>query len=985
MLWESEWYNQAQVVRGGWMGNAMTVAQAETLDGTREWTRVLFEAIDDAVFVHDLEGRILEANPAACRRLGYTRDELLHLSTRDIDDPEFAAQYGQRLQQQLQNKLFRFEGRHRTKDGRQVFVDINTSTVKLHGKPAILAVMRDITGRKETEDALARQTRLLQSILDNMGDAVVVTDRERRILVYNPAAQRIFGFPPLQERLGQVLFPNGLFLCDQVTPFPEDRLPLRRCIEGEEVNELEMCVRLGNRGQAHHVSVTGRPLRDEQGNIKGGVVVCRDITDRRRSQRRLEAQYSVAQALAAGESQEETVHCILQLLCEAMDLDQGALWIVKPGENLLQCLDYFHVPDLLAPEFLTMTRRIAFPPGVGLPGQVLIKGEPIFLSNADLSRGVYPRAIVAAREGLLTAMAFPIKSGGETIGVIEFFSRSAPHVDDALVYMMKALGSQVGQFLERHRVEKALRDSEALYHSLVESLPQNIFRKDLSGRFTFGNQRYCNTVKLPLQELLGKTDFDLFPPELAAKYVQDDQEVIRTGKIFETVEDHHLPDGTMIYVQVVKTPTYDAKGKIIGTQAIFWDVTAQKRALEAIGQSELRYRQLTEATLDGIIVVDQDQRITLFNPAAEGMFGYEASEVLGQLVTALIPERFHDGHEEGFHRIVLTGESDGIGRTFEFQARRKDGSEFPVEIALSVLTKGGPPGPDGRPAIQFLGAMRDLTERNKIRSILVQNEKLASIGMLSAGVAHEINNPLAFVGNNLVVLERDCQGLLKLLDLYDTHRDKLDPALVESWQAIADDIDLPYIRENLPRLLNRTREGVDRVTRIVHSLRGLARTDSPKRQETHIPDLIDNSLEILRGRLKKSNIEVVQEHDPSPRMACVTTQISQVILNLLVNAIQAIEACRKDGGKIHIRTRRIRGEMLLEVVDNGSGISPENLQRLFDPFFTTKDVGEGTGLGLSITHNIITAHGGHVEVDSQPGQGAAFRLYFPLKDLRNPT
>jgi PAS domain S-box-containing protein len=954
----------------------------DLLDPTGEWTRVLFEAIDDAVFVHDLEGNILEANQAASRRLGYTREELLRLNTRDIDDPEFAAEYSQRLQMQLQSQLFRFEGRHRTKDGRIVSVDINTSTVRLQGKPAILAVMRDITQRKDTEEALARQSGLLQSILDNMGDAVVVTDREKRILVYNPAAQRIFGFPPLKESLGKVIQPTYLFLPDQATPFPEEFLPLRRCIQGEEVDELEMFVRAHPKAPGHWISVTGRALRDEEGQIKGGVVVCRDITERRRSRMRMETQYAVAQVLASGESLEVTVPNLLQVLCEGLGFDQGSLWVMHAGDNLLQCLDSWSHPAVHAPEFLTMTRRIAFPPGLGLPGQVLVRGEPVLLENFDSNRSVYPRSIVAAREGLVSALGYPIKSGGETIGVLEFFACSTLHADDALNSMMRALGSQIGQFMERHRVEKALRDSEALYHSLVESLPQNIFRKDLAGRFTFGNQRYCNTVKLSRQELLGKTDFDLFPRELASKYVQDDQEVIQTGKTFETIEDHRLPDGTPIFVQVVKTPIHDAQGNIIGTQGMFWDVTAQKRAVEALAESEVRYRQLTEATLDGIIVVDQDQRITLFNPAAARMFDYQPEELLGQPVTVLIPARFHEAHQRGFERFLSTGNSDNIGHTLEFLGRRKDGGEFPVEIALSVLSRGGLPGPDGREPMQFLGAMRDLTERNKIRSILVQNEKLVSIGMLSAGVAHEINNPLAFVGNNLAVLERDCQGLLKLLEYYESLQEKLanlDPVAISKVKALAEAMDLPYTRDNLPRLLQRTREGVDRVTRIVHSLRGLARTDTPKRQETPLPDLVDTSVEILRGRLKKSNIEVKQDHDPVPRVSCVTTQISQVILNLLVNAVQAIEAYRKDGGQILVRTRRQQGEMVLEIIDNGCGINPENMQRLFDPFFTTKDVGEGTGLGLSITHNIVAAHGGHVEVDSLPGQGATFRIFLPLK------
>jgi signal transduction histidine kinase len=292
--------------------------------------------------------------------------------------------------------------------------------------------------------------------------------------------------------------------------------------------------------------------------------------------------------------------------------------------------------------------------------------------------------------------------------------------------------------------------------------------------------------------------------------------------------------------------------------------------------------------------------------------------------------------------------------------------------------------------VQFLGAIRDLTERNRIRAVLIQNEKLASIGLLSAGVAHEINNPLAFVGNNLAVLERDLKGLMDLLDLYQGATEPLArvaPETAARAVELAEQVDLEYVRANLPRLLSRTRDGVDRVTRIVHSLRGLARTDPPRKQETHLPDLVEASLEMIRGRLRRRGVEVELDYDPSPRVSCVSTQISQVLLNLLVNALQALEANPPQGQppRIRVRTRRLGDDMVIEVADNGPGIDPVIRERIFDPFFTTKDVGEGTGLGLSICHNIVTAHGGRIEVDSRPDAGTCFRVTLPLHPARDAS
>jgi len=704
--------------------------------------------------------------------------------------------------------------------------------------------------------------------------------------------------------------------------------------------------------------------------------------ERKRAENRQAAQYAVTRALAEATSLAGAVAPVLEAICHTLAWDVGALWLVDQLAGVIRCAGFWHGPEFAGPEFEAATRQLALGPTSGIPGRAWADAAPVWIPDlaADTSS---LRAAMASSAGLRAAFAFPILSGGEVTGVLETFNRSMEQPDEDLLSMLAALTSQIGQVIERERVEKALRDSQAFYHSLVECLPQNIFRKDRAGRVTFANGRYCATLKRSLADLIGKTDFDLFPPELAAKYWRDDQHVLHTGSLLEAVEQHRLPDGTLLYVQVVKTPVRDGTGHVAGTQCIFWDVTARIRAEQALTASERRYRQLTEATLDAIILADQEGRITLFNPAAERLFGYPAAAVVGQPLTCLIPEEYRSQHERGLRRYSETRVSHIVGRTIELHGRRQDGTEFPMELALSAIELTSTP--DGeRPTLQYLGAIRDLTERNRIRAVLVQNEKLASIGLLSAGVAHEINNPLAFVANNLAVLERDSKGLLALLEHYEGCRGRLasvDPAAAQRARALAEEVDLPYVRENLARQLTRTRDGVDRVTRIVHSLRGLARTDVPQHEDIYLPDLVDASLEMIRGRLKRRGVQIELDYDPVSRVRCVATQMGQVLLNLLVNAMQAIEAsARPDGHFIRVRTRRSGGEMLIDVEDTGCGIDPKNLPQLFDPFFTTKDVGEGTGLGLSITHNIVTGHGGRVEVESELERGTRFRIHLPLHE-----
>lgn len=921
----------------------------------RNWTRVLFEAIDDAVIVHDEHGNILEANPAACRRLGYTRDELLTLTTRDIDAPEFAAGFESRLQSQLESGVTRFEGVHRTKDGRRIHVDINTSSIQLNGKPAILGVSRDISERKATEEMLSKQSQLMQSILDSMSDAIVVADADERIFLFNPQAERIFGPGLLQGNF-------SLYQSDRVTRLAE--LPVARCVRGESFDGLELFIRHEDAPTGLWINVAGRPLLERGREIKGGVIVCHDITAQKRHQRQAQAQYELARIIAAEQDFAQSVREILRTLCETLDFDLGLLWQVERSQQALSYAGAWQYPRLHAGSFLMQSQACFQQPSADLAGAVCMHGSPRRAHATESAWASTPRWCAARQAGLQSVLAYPIKSGDEVIAVLELWSLREQEDDTHTLATLATMANSVGQFLDRERVEKELRDSRALYESLVESLPQNIFRKDRSGRVTFGNARYCASLNRTQSELLGKTDFDLFPEDVARKYVADDQRVMQIRETVDTIEEHYLPDGKRLFVHVVKTPVFNAEGDVVGVQGIFWDVTQEVLAHEAVLHSEKRYRQLTEATMDGIIVLDPAGKVALFNPAAERMFGYQADEIIGAAAERLVPHGFG-----ATDRAVL-------GRPQELTAKRKDGSEFPVEISLSLLTEPG--NGHGAEQARLLAAIRDLTERNKMRSVLVQNEKLASIGLLSAGVAHEINNPLAFVANNLVVLERDCQGMLKLLDLYEIGRAEMPSLLAARVRETIEEIDFDYIKGNLPRILSRTRDGIDRVTRIVQSLRGMARTEAPRRQEASIPDLITSSLEILHGRFKRLGITVEQEHDANPTVSCVPTQISQVILNLLVNAFQAIEASKRTDGQIVIRTQRLAGDFLLEIRDNGPGIDPANLSRLFDPFFTTKDVGEGTGLGLSITHHIVSAHGGRIEVDTRVGEGTAFRVYLPL-------
>lgn len=272
------------------------------------------------------------------------------------------------------------------------------------------------------------------------------------------------------------------------------------------------------------------------------------------------------------------------------------------------------------------------------------------------------------------------------------------------------------------------------------------------------------------------------------------------------------------------------------------------------------------------------------------------------------------------------------------------------------------------------------TEQHKIISKLedaqdqlLQAEKMASIGQLAAGVAHEINNPVGFINSNVDTLKAYLNDLFELIYAYDKEAKALSVNLV-GVQQLRQKIDFEYLCEDIPCMLKETQEGLDRIKKIVRDLMGFSRTSETQMTTYDLRKGLESTLNVAWHELKYK-AEIIKEFDEIPEIECMPSQLNQVFMNLMVNAAQAMDT----QGTITLRTKREDNQVIVEIEDNGSGIEPEHLNRLFDPFFTTKPVGEGTGLGLSVSYGIVKKHLGEIIVDSHLGEGTCFRVYLPIR------
>lgn len=257
---------------------------------------------------------------------------------------------------------------------------------------------------------------------------------------------------------------------------------------------------------------------------------------------------------------------------------------------------------------------------------------------------------------------------------------------------------------------------------------------------------------------------------------------------------------------------------------------------------------------------------------------------------------------------------------------------------------------------------------------LLQSEKLASIGQLAAGVAHEINNPIGFVNSNLGTLQKYVAGLFEVIGAYESVEADADDGMFAGVACARKKVDLPYLKEDIPSLLKESQDGLARVSNIVQNLKEFSHGEEAGWQQADLEAGMDSTLNLLAGEIERK-AAIVREYSELPGIDCIPSEINQVFMNLLLNAVQAID----DKGTITIRTGTQADEVWLEVEDSGKGIAPEHINRIFDPFFTTKPVGKGTGLGLSLSYGIVQKHNGRIDVKSAPGKGSTFRVWLPVR------
>jgi PAS domain S-box-containing protein len=538
--------------------------------------------------------------------------------------------------------------------------------------------------------------------------------------------------------------------------------------------------------------------------------------------------------------------------------------------------------------------------------------------------------------------------------------------------------------------------------SLIQTSPAFMTAISLNGKTLLMNKSMLEALGYTLEEVIDKDYITNFIPETdRITVLKAIKKRVGQQEAFATKSHLLRKDGSQVLVEWRGTPVMNAFGEHEFTFGVGIDITEREHAEQALQESEAKYRSIFENAIVGIYQTTARGRLLSLNHTMAQMHGFSSPEEMVEAWEKAEKPSFV--REEDGRRIDELIRQQGCVQLFEMEVYKKDKSTMWVSVnAHAVRDKDGN-------TLYLEGTVVDITQRKRIEKVaqhnhsildqknkelekaynqlktaqlqILQQEKMASIGQLAAGVAHEINNPIGFINGNLNSLGRYLRRLASFMSLeseawtrvreYNEELGAIAATISEQKKTLKID----WIVNDLTNLIEESLEGTERVTRIVQDLKTFSRVDEAELKEADINQGLESTINIVWNELKYK-ATVKKEYGEIPRTKCNLGQLNQVFMNILVNAAHAIEK----QGEIRVKTWHDNGHIAVSIADTGCGIPKEKLGRIFEPFFTTKEVGKGTGLGLSIAYDIVKKHGGDIGVESEVGNGTEFTIKIPIME-----
>lgn len=931
------------------------------LPKSEEKFRTILDNIEEGYFEDDLAGNFTFVNNTVCKHLGYSKEELIGMNYTHYTDEKTAKKL-----RKFYAKVFNTGKSIRTfdleairKDNTRAIYESSVSLIKdSKGKPiGYRGITRDVTKQKQTEEKLHQSEEKYRTLLDNASDAIFLANEEGNLLEVNKKAEELLGYT--REELLEVNI-------SKIHPQEELEKNISgfRDIHTKGWGTVNNTAVLRKDGKKVSIDITANVIEYSGKKVLQGIF--RNITERKKMEDALR-------------KSEERYRNILESIQEGyFEVDLEGNYTFSNEANC-RYLGYAK-EELIGMSYQRHTDEETAKKLYQSYHELYQTGEPINRLEVESIR----------------------KDGTKTI------------YETSVSLVKNSKGTPVGfrgvsrDITERKNMEDALRQSEEKYRTILEDMEEGYFEIDLAGNFTFVNDAECRNLGYTREELIGMNNRQYQDETTVKKTYQTFNRLYKTGEPVRVLNVEVIrKDGTKAFNETSISLIRGGKGKPIGFRGVSRNVTERKKMEEELRKSEERYRTILEDIEEGYFELDLAGNATFFNDSICSIFGYPREELLGMNYKQYTDEENGEKCFQIYSNIYRTGEP---GNIHEYEIIRKDGAKRYIESSVS-LQKDASDKP-----IRFRGILRDITERKRAEEALnkkqeelikknkeieesrhnvqltleklgaayeelktsqakiLQQEKMASIGQLAAGVAHEINNPMAFIASNLGTLAKYSR---RLIDFIETQSDVIkslrDARAIEKLDKKRQELKLDYIIDDVRKLVEESLDGSERVQKIVQGLNRFSRVSDVEYNDAGINECIEGSINIVWNELKyKATLDKDYGNLPSTR--CYPQQLSQVFINLLLNAAQSIE----EKGKIKIKTWEKDRSIWIAISDTGCGIPKGDQNKIFEPFFTTKEVGKGTGLGLNISYEIIQRHKGEISFKSEKKKGTTFTIRIPV-------